>query len=62
MEFFKTFSMVFCIVIFFSFFFIGILVFSSNDILLSEPVEYYENNIKIDAIKYNNEIYVKKGE
>ena len=27
-----------------------------------EPIEYYENGIKIDAIKYHNEIYLKKGE
>lgn len=28
----------------------------------AEPIEYYENGTKIDAIKYHNEIYLKKGE
>ena len=27
-----------------------------------KPIEYYENGVKIDAIKYHNEIYLKKGE
>lgn len=26
------------------------------------PIDYYENGEKIDAIKYHNEIYLKKGE
>lgn len=29
---------------------------------LPSEIEYYQNDIKIDAIKYHNEIYVKKGE
>lgn len=36
------------------------LCFTSDDIVTE--IEYYENNIKIDAIKYHNEIYLKKGE
>lgn len=36
------------------------LCFTSND--TATEIEYYENNIKIDAIKYHNEIYLKKGE
>lgn len=36
------------------------LWFTSDDIVTE--IEYYENNIKIDAIKYHNEIYLKKGE
>ena len=27
-----------------------------------KPIEYYENGIKIEAIEYHNEIYLKKGE
>ena len=27
-----------------------------------KPIEYYENGVKIDAIEYHNEIYLKKGE
>lgn len=27
-----------------------------------KPIEYYENNIKIDAIEYHSEIYLKRGE
>lgn len=29
---------------------------------LPSEIEYYQNDIKIDAIKYHNEIYLKKGE
>ena len=29
---------------------------------IAEEVDYYENGVKIDAIKYHNEIYLKKGE
>lgn len=29
---------------------------------ITEKVYYYENGTKIDAIKYHNEIYLKKGE
>ena len=29
---------------------------------IAEEVYYYENGTKIDAIKYHNEIYLKKGE
>jgi hypothetical protein len=36
------------------------LCFTSDDIVTE--IEYYENNIKIDAVKYHNEIYLKKGE
>lgn len=28
----------------------------------AKPIDYYENGTKIDAIKYHNEIYLKKGE
>lgn len=34
--------------------------FVANDV--SSEIEYYQNDIKIDAIKYHNEIYLKKGE
>lgn len=27
-----------------------------------KPIEYYENGVKIEAIEYHNEIYLKKGE
>ena len=27
-----------------------------------EEIDYYENGIKLDAIEYHNEIYLKKGE
>lgn len=36
------------------------LFFIENDV--SNEIEYYQNDIKIDAIKYHNEIYLKKGE
>ena len=29
---------------------------------IAEEVYYYENGTKIDAIKYHNEIYLRKGE
>lgn len=39
----------------------GLVFFSCiNDI--PSQIEYYENGIKVDAIKYHNEIYLKKGE
>lgn len=47
-------------VIFFAILGLGFLFFVANDV--STEIEYYENNIKIDAIKYHNEIYLKKGE
>lgn len=47
-------------VIFFAILGLYLLFFVANDI--SSEIEYYENNIKIDAIKYHNEIYLKKGE
>lgn len=28
----------------------------------AKPIEYYENGVKIEAIEYHNEIYLKKGE
>lgn len=50
----KTFVIFFAVLGLFFFFFVA------NDV--SSEIEYYENNIKIDAIKYHNEIYLKKGE
>lgn len=47
-------------VIFFAVLGLFFLFFIANDV--SSEIEYYENNIKIDAIKYHNEIYLKKGE
>lgn len=47
-------------VIFFAILGLFFLFFVANDV--SSEIEYYENNIKIDAIKYHNEIYLKKGE
>lgn len=47
-------------VIFFAILGLHLLFFVANDV--SSEIEYYENNIKIDAIKYHNEIYLKKGE
>lgn len=47
-------------VIFFAVLGLFFLFFVANDV--SSEIEYYENNIKIDAIKYHNEIYLKKGE
>lgn len=35
-------------------------IFCINDI--ATKLEYYQNDIKIDAIMYHNEIYLKKGE
>lgn len=29
---------------------------------IGKPIDYYENGIKIEAIEYHNEIYLKKGE
>lgn len=39
----------------------SIAFLSEIDKFVSEIV-YYENGIKIDAIEYHNEIYLKKGE
>lgn len=36
------------------------LFFHIND--FAQKIEYYENDIKFDAIEYHNEIYLKKGE
>ena len=36
------------------------LLFYIND--FANEIDYYENGIRIDAIKYHNEIYLKKGE
>lgn len=47
-------------VIFFAILGWGFLFFVANDV--SSEIEYYQNDIKIDAIKYHNEIYLKKGE
>ena len=47
-------------VIFFAILGLGFLFFIENDV--SSEIEYYQNDIKIDAIKYHNEIYLKKGE
>lgn len=47
-------------VIFFAILGLGFLFFVANDV--SKKIEYYQNDIKIDAIKYHNEIYLKKGE
>lgn len=47
-------------VIFFAVLGLGFLFFVANDV--SSEIEYYQNDIKIDAIKYHNEIYLKKGE
>lgn len=40
---------------------LAIVFFSEINKFVSE-INYYENGIKIDAIEYNNEIYLKKGE
>ena len=47
-------------VIFFAILGLNFLIFVANDI--SSEIEYYQNDIKIDAIEYHNEIYLKKGE
>lgn len=47
-------------VIFFAILGLNFLIFVADDI--SSEIEYYQNDIKIDAIKYHNEIYLKKGE
>ncbi len=47
-------------VIFFAILGLNFLFFIANDV--SSEIEYYQNDIKIDAIKYHNEIYLKKGE
>lgn len=48
------------IVTFFAVLGLGFLFFIENDV--SNEIEYYQNDIKIDAIEYHNEIYLKKGE
>ena len=48
------------IVTFFAILGLNFLIFVANDI--SSEIEYYQNDIKIDAIEYHNEIYLKKGE
>lgn len=50
----KTFVIFFAVLGFFFLFFI------TNDV--PSEIEYYQNDIKIDAIEYHNEIYLKKGE
>ena len=47
-------------VIFFAVLGLFFLFFVTNDV--ASEIEYYQNDIKIDAIKYHNEIYLKKGE
>lgn len=47
-------------VIFFAILGLNFLIFVADDI--SSEIEYYQNDIKIDAIEYHNEIYLKKGE
>ena len=47
-------------VIFFAILGLNFLFFIANDV--SSEIEYYQNDIKIDAIKYHNEIYLKKAE
>ena len=47
-------------VVFFAILGLGFLFFIADDV--SSEIEYYQNDIKIDAIKYHNEIYLKKGE
>lgn len=47
-------------VVFFAMLGLGFLFFVADDV--SNEIEYYQNDIKIDAIKYHNEIYLKKGE
>ena len=44
---------------------IGIIFVLGLAAVLINPikeVDYYENSIKLDAIEYHNEIYLKKGE
>jgi len=41
--------------------FYGIICFIYKDDYAKQR-DYYENGIKIDAIEYHNEIYLKKGE
>lgn len=48
------------IVTFFAILGLNFLIFVADDI--SSEIEYYQNDIKIDAIEYHNEIYLKKGE
>lgn len=47
-------------VIFFAILGLNFLIFVADDI--PSEIKYYQNDIKIDAIEYHNEIYLKKGE
>lgn len=47
-------------VVFFAILGLAFLFFIVDDV--PSEIEYYQNDIKIDAIKYHNEIYLKKGE
>lgn len=47
-------------VIFFAVLGLNFLIFVADDI--PNEIKYYQNDIKIDAIEYHNEIYLKKGE
>lgn len=47
-------------VTFFAILGLNFFIFVADDI--SSEIEYYQNDIKIDAIEYHNEIYLKKGE
>lgn len=47
-------------VIFFAVLGLNFLIFVADDI--PNKIKYYQNDIKIDAIEYHNEIYLKKGE
>lgn len=47
-------------VIFFAVLGLSFLIFVADDI--PNKIKYYQNDIKIDAIEYHNEIYLKKGE
>ena len=48
------------IVTFFAVLGLNFLIFVAEDI--PSEIKYYQNDIKIDAIEYHNEIYLKKGE
>ena len=48
------------IVTFFAVLGLNFLIFVADDI--PSEIKYYQNDIKIDAIEYHNEIYLKKGE
>ena len=38
------------------------IVFISHINEIPTTIEYYENDTKVDAIRFHNEIYLKKGE